>query len=81
MVVPGSKLRMAAFSAPSLSCLGRCKDKRSILSAAASSFLSSGEGVTGSLMLGLCSQRLSVSEGWIFFWQECERVVVWAEVK
>ena len=69
-VVPGSKPRMAAVLAPSLcfrvDSLWRCKDKARLPGAATSMFLLSGGDVTGSLMFGLCSQRLSVSEGWIF---------------
>ena len=61
---------MATVLAPSLGfrvdSLWRCKGKASLPGAAASSFFSSGEDGTGSLMLGLCFQRLGVSEGWIF---------------
>lgn len=61
---------MAAGLEPSLGfrvdSLGRGKGKASLPGAATSSFLSPWEDETGSLVLGLCSQRLSVSEDWIF---------------
>lgn len=69
-MVPGSKPRVAAVLAPSLGfrvdSLWRCNSKESLLGTATSSFLLSREEGTGSLMLGLCSERLSVFEGRIF---------------
>lgn len=59
---PGSKAKVAAMLAQSLGFTGDsmwgCKGKRSLLGTATPSVLLSGEEGTGSLMLGLCSERL-----------------------
>lgn len=61
-MAPGSEPKVAAVLAQSLcfraDSTWRCKGKGSLLGAATSSILLSGEEGTGSLMLGLCPERL-----------------------